>query len=410
MTDQRMAAVLVPALLLVLVLALPPAAIAAGGPADDASPWSLSDRCPAGFAPDAESRCRLISLYREYPSLQQRGMGGLKIGLPRVRDGFTPQQIDLGRLLFFDPLLSGNGAQSCASCHQPDKGFGDGLPRSVGAHGREVARSAPSLWNAGLQELYFWDGRATSLEEQMQGPLYDENEMANTPDRLLAALNANPVYPGLFRQAFPDRTADAIGLDQVYLALAAFECSLVSLNSRYDYYAHGVHEALTAQEIEGLNVFRSFVARCAECHTPPLFSNQQIAVLGTPEPDGRPLDPGRERVSGDASQRGGFKVPSLRNVALTAPYMHSGAFAELREAVAFYTGGRGHAVPPGEELSIHWHIWEPQLSDAELDRLVDFLGALTDQSYMPEIPRRLPSGLPLGLPPAHGDDPQEQES
>jgi cytochrome c peroxidase len=203
---------------------------------------------------------------------------------------------------------------------------------------------------------------------------------------------------------------DEISLGQIYLAIAAFESTLVSLNSRYDYYAHGVHEALSPGEIEGLNIFRSFVARCAECHTPPLFSNQQIAVLGTPEPDGRSLDPGREAVTGDASQRAGFKVPSLRNVALTAPYMHSGRYAELREAVAFYTGGRGHAVPEGENLSIHWHIWEPQLTDTELDRLVDFLGTLTDESYMPTIPQRLPSGLPLDVPAASQESLARQEN
>jgi cytochrome c peroxidase len=382
--------------LLLLCLALPPMVQSnAGETAKEQLDWMLSDICPAGFAPDEQNLCRLVSLYREYPSLQGRGMGGLKIGLPKVRDGFSPQQIDLGRYLFFDPLLSGNGQVSCATCHQPDKGFGDGLPRSIGAHGEEVPRSAPSLWNVGLQELYFWDGRAESLEQQMQGPLYDELEMANTPQNLLASLGANETYRNLFKQAFPRGELDEISLGQVYLALAAFEASLISLNSRYDYYAHGVHEALSPGEIEGLNIFRSFVARCAECHTPPLFSNQQIAVLGTPEPEGRPLDPGREAVTGDASQRAGFKVPSLRNVSLTAPYMHSGRYENLREAVAFYTGGRGHAVPEGENLSIHWHIWEPQLEDHELDRLVEFLGALTDESYMPATPQQLPSGLPL---------------
>ena len=211
--------------------------------------WTLDERCPAGFAPDADNRCRLVSLYREYPSLQGRGMGGLKIGLPKVRDGFTAQQIDLGRLLFFDPLLSGDGTVSCATCHQPDKGFGDGLPRSIGVDGSELNRSAPSLWNAGLQEIYFWDGRADSLEQQMQGPLYDAHEMAGSPGHLLTVLNENPVYPGLFRQAFPESPTGSVTLDQVYTAIAAFEASLVSLNSRYDYYAHGVHEALTPNEI-----------------------------------------------------------------------------------------------------------------------------------------------------------------
>src|SRR5690606_32677783 len=151
----------------------------------------------------------------------------------------------------------------------------------------------------------------------------------------------------------------------------------------YDQYAHGYDGALNKNEIEGLNVFRSFVARCAECHTPPLFTNQQFAVIGTPEPDNLPLDPGAEISFNDKSLRGAFKVPSLRNIAKTAPYMHSGRFKTLRETVQFYTDGRGHAVPEGEKLLIHWHIWEPHLTDYELDRLVDFLKTLTDESFSP---------------------------
>jgi cytochrome c peroxidase len=188
-------------------------------------------------------------------------------------------------------------------------------------------------------------------------------------------------------------SGDGIELEEIYLALAAFETSLISLNSRYDQYAHGYHQALNKDEIEGLNVFRSFVARCAECHTPPLFTNQQLAVLGTPEPDGKALDPGAQIPYNDVSLRGAFKIPSLRNVELTAPYMHSGRFKTLRETVEFYTKGRGHAVPEEENLYLHWHIWEPDLSDNELDRLVDFLKTLTDESFIPKRPIRLPSSL-----------------
>ena len=144
----------------------------------------------------------------------------------------------------------------------------------------------------------------------MQGPLYSPVEMGNTPTQLLTALNANPVYRALFEQAF-DRAP--IELDQIYTAITAFESSLVSLNSRYDLYAHGYHHALTDAEIIGLNVFRSFVARCAECHTPPLFTNQQLAVLGLADAPGELIDPGAQAITGDASQRGAFRVPSLRN-------------------------------------------------------------------------------------------------
>jgi cytochrome c peroxidase len=140
-------------------------------------------------------------------------------------------------------------------------------------------------------------------------------------------------------------------------------------------------------------VFRSFVARCAECHTPPLFTNQQVAVIGTPEPEGLPLDIGAEATFGAAQLRGGFKVPTLRNIARTAPYMHSGRFETLREAVAFYNGGRGHAVPEDVELQLHWHIWDPNLEDRELDLIVAFLKTLSDEAFMPRVPERVPSGL-----------------
>ena len=358
-----------------------------------AKEFVLSAVCPPSFELK-QDRCYLRSNYERYTSLESAGVGGLKTGLPKFRDGFNPREIDLGRYLFFDPILSADQRLSCASCHDPDKGLADGKPRSSGTKGAELPRNAPSLWNVGFLSRLFLDGRATSLEAQMLGPLYDPREMANSPKQLLASLNANATYRKLFADAYKDAST-SIRLDHIYRAIAAFESSLISLNSRYDLYAHGVADALNKNELEGLNVFRSFVARCAECHTPPLFTNQQIAVLGSPEPDGRTLDPGAGAITGDPSLRAGFKVPSLRNVALTAPYMHSGGFASLRETVGFYNKGRGHAMPKGEQLALHWHIWEPKLSAQEMDRLVDFLHTLTDESFKPQRPNALPSGLPL---------------
>lgn len=349
----------------------------------------LRQTCPPGFEL-LDGVCMQRNLYQMYASLQDKGVGGLKTALPEPRDGFTPQQIDLGRYLFFDPLLSADGTISCATCHDPDQGFADGRGRSIGILGEPVKRAAPSLWNVAYLKSLYWDGRAETLEEQMKGPLYAHDEMGNTPEQLVADLNANGIYRRLFAEAF-NRNNALIREQEIYTAIAAFQTSLISLNSRYDQYAHGYHEALTQREIEGMNIFRSFVARCAECHTPPLFTNQQMAVLGTPEPDGLPLDRGAEDVTGDRTHRAAFKVPSLRNVALTAPYMHSGRFATLRETVEFYTKGRGHAVPEGDTLFLHWHIWEPKLRPEELDLLVDFLHTLTDESFKPEVPRRLPS-------------------
>ena len=358
----------------------------------------LRDLCPPGFELSDGNRCELRTLYQNYESLQSAGVGGLKTGLPAVRDGFSPQQIDLGRYLFFDPVLSADGSLSCASCHHPDLGFSDGRPRSIGFNGIELSRAAPSLWNVAFLDAFFWDGRAASLEAQMQGPLYDPGEMGNNPAQLLADIGANETYRRLFREAYPGSEGPPT-LDMIYTAIAAFQSSLISLNSRYDQYAHGYHDALSDNEKAGMNLFRSFVARCAECHTPPLFTNQQIAVIGARDPEGVPFDAGAEAVSGNPGLRGGFKVPSLRNIAKTAPYMHSGSFATLREAAEFYTLGRGHALPEAEKdrMTVHWHIWEPQLTDDELDRLVDFLAALTDERFKPQIPQAVPSGLtPIG--------------
>lgn len=353
----------------------------------------LRDNCPPSFEKNAAGRCTLRTMYEFYDSVQGAGLGGTQTSLPPHRDGFTPQQIDLGRYLFFDPVLSGDGSVSCASCHHPDLGLSDSLPRSIGIGGQEVARAAPTLWNVAFLNSFFWDAHADTLEEQMLGPLFAPNEMGNTPEGLLATLNGIPAYQSLFQQAYPQREGEGISLDEIYQAIAAFENSLISLNSRYDRYAQGYHAALSQQEIEGLNVFRSFVARCAECHTPPLFTNQQVAVIGAPEPDGRPIDIGAEKTFAAPKLKAGFKVPTLRNIDRTAPYMHSGMFDNLHAIAEFYNGGRGHAVPQGVDLHLHWHISSPDLTDYELDRLVDFLGTLTDESLKPQIPERLPSGL-----------------
>ena len=366
-------------------------AMAASAAVRDHVQFQLATTCPASFELQ-DGGCVLRNRYRSYRSLRDAGVGGLKTGLPPLREGFTPEQIDLGRYLFFDPILSADGSVSCASCHDPSMGFADGRGRAVGINGQTLQRSAPSLWNVGFFSTLLWDGSKSSLEEQMQGPLYSPIEMGNTPAQLLTSLNGNTTYQALFAQAFGEAP---ITLDQIYTAITAFESSLISLNSRYDLYAHGYHSALDENEIAGLNVFRSFVARCAECHTPPLFTNQQLAVLGVADAPGEFIDPGAQAITGDASQRGAFRVPSLRNIARTAPYMHRGQKPSLEDAARFYTGGRGHEVPEDESLMIHWHIWEPRLTEAEITSLAAFMRTLTDEAFMPETPDVVPSGLPV---------------
>jgi cytochrome c peroxidase len=396
MSSKRRAQLFLGAFTALIGLTLHAAGAEAQSPSTAEAPsrdFILSTTCPASFERNNDGGCVLRNRYRDYASLRDAGVGGLKSGLPPLREGFTPEQIDLGRYLFFDPILSADGTVSCASCHDPALGFADGQAQATGIEGQTLKRSAPSLWNVGFLSTLLWDGSKSTLESQMQGPLYSPIEMGNTPAQLLATLNANTTYRLLFEQAFG---TTPIALEHIYTAITAFESSLVSLNSRYDLYAHGYHAALNEEEIAGLNVFRSFVARCAECHTPPLFTNQQLAVIGVADVPGEILDAGAGAITGDATQRGAFRVPSLRNVARTAPYMHRGQKATLADAAAFYTGGRGHEVPEGEALMIHWHIWEPRLTDKEISLLVTFLDTLTDEGFMPEIPTAVPSGLPIG--------------
>ena len=351
----------------------------------------LSEHCPPSFEKLDDGSCELRSLYEFYNS--PPGFGGLKTRLPEHQGAYTPQQIDLGRYLFFDPVLSGNKTQSCASCHQPEKGFSDGLARSVGAQGKELQRSAPSLWNVGFLKSLFWDGRTETLQEQASGPLFDEHEMNNSRKNLERTLNGIEPYRQMFAEAFPEATK--ITLAEISQALAAFQSSLISLNSRYDRYAHGDESALSAEEQVGHSVFRSFVTRCSQCHTPPLFTNQQLAVTGAPEIVGQEFDAGAEKVLGISQLRGAFKVPGLRNVDLTAPYMHSGALEDLQAVISFYNDERGHAVK-GEGLQLHWHLVNPDLSKAEESALIAFLLSLRDEINKPETPLLVPSGLAVG--------------
>jgi cytochrome c peroxidase len=349
--------------------------------------------------------CELRTLYQLYSSAP--GFGGLRVPLPPGRNDFPPKQIDLGRLLFFDPVLSADGSLSCAHCHHPDHAFSDGLGRSVGRGGHGwaqhrtggtvLSRGAPSLWNVGFLQHLFWDGRADSLEQQAEGPLFSADEMGTTPARLEQTLSANPVYLRLFADAFDTPGLKRVSSAMVQRSLAAFESCLVSIDSRYDRYAHGDENALTEQEKRGHNLFRSFTMRCSQCHTPPLFTTGELAVTGTPEPDGLPFDAGAGAVTPAPELRGAFRIPSLRNVALTAPYMHSGRYATLHDVVEFYNDKRGHAAPADEHLLIHWHIALPgkTLDASQVDDLVAFLVTLTDESHMPPIPTQVPSGLPV---------------
>ena len=309
----------------------------------------------------------------------------------------TPEKIALGKLLFFDPILSENNDMACATCHHPDLGFGDGQPLASGPDG-PLTRNAPTLWNVAYVQKLFWDGRMDSLESQVDFPLTHPNEMGVTDVAALEEeLRANPEYVALFDAAFGGG-AEAVSADNMARALAAFQRSLLSQNSQFDRYAAGNFDALTAQQRRGLALFRSGATRCFECHGAPTFASDTFRVVGVPSDD-----PGRAGIVPDG-QQGAFKVPTLRNIALTAPYMHNGSLATLEEVVDFYANGGGHAFGV-ENVDVFVNGFD--LSDQERADLVAFLYALTDEWSLPALPDSVPSGLPVVQ---HRDNPAREQA
>jgi parallel beta-helix repeat protein len=345
------------------------------------------------------------------------GSGGVRRPFPemklRANNPTTQEKIALGRLLYFDPVLSGDNTQSCATCHHPDLGFSDGRFFAMGKGGSGVGpertggavvkRGAPTIWNAAFNFRQFWDGRAEDLEEQAGFPITSDIEMNQDQDELVKELKALPEYVQLFDQAFGGSGGSAVTFDNVTNAIAAFERTIISNDSPFDRYAAGEATALTAAQRRGLTLFRSLKTRCFECHGFPTFANPDFKVIGvpdmppnlvnTPTPTEGP-DLGRAEIAGGEPYKRAFKVPTLRNVALTAPYMHNGRFQTLEEVLDFYASGGG--AGNGMNLpNLDDKIRRFKLTDQERKDLVAFLHALTDESSKPEIPERVPSGLPV---------------
>lgn len=312
---------------------------------------------------------------------------GLQASWPELPTVDEKQAV-LGKLLFYDPILSANDDRSCATCHNPDMGFSDGRALAEGAHGEDLRRNAPSLWEVAYATSLFWDGRAKSLEEQMLIPLTEENEMGADVDEMIAQLEAIPEYAQQFDAAF----SDGITADNVASAIAAFERTLISNDSPFDRFAAGDFNALTPAQRRGFDVFRSAQTRCFECHSWPTFSNNTFNVLGVPDTNADNPDLGQaEIVNGPDSTRA-FRVPTLRNVALSAPYMHNGVFQTLEEVVDFYAKGGGPAF--GVAVTPDEFIRGFTLTDQQTADLVSFLYALTDEpADLIAIPTAVPSGL-----------------
>src|SRR5579859_1494208 len=329
---------------------------------------------------------------------------GLPVVFPALsipsQNPITPDKQELGRLLFFDPILSATHQMACATCHQPDLGLSDGRTTGQSSDGQPLPRRVPGLYEVAYKASLFWDGRAQSLEAQVSqhdGPMLAANEMANTPDKVVADLKAIPAYTALFGKAFSGQ-ADPITFDNVSDALASFERGLVAHDSPYDRFAKGDFTALTPSQRRGLALFRSGATGCYSCHAAPTFSKGDFAVTGIPGPDDKlSADLGRGAITGKDSDAHAFAIPSLRNVALRAPYMHNGVFKTLEEVIAFYAkgGGKGLGLDvPNQSRFIHPF----DLSDQERQDLINFLYALTDESAKPAIPDSVPSGLSVVAP------------
>ncbi len=289
----------------------------------------------------------------------------------------TPARLDLGKMLFFDPRLSASHAISCASCHNPGLGGADAEPTSIGHRWQHGGRNAPTVFNAVFNIAQFWDGRAKDLEAQASGPMVNSVEMASPAAHITEQLNGIPGYEQLFAAAFPDDPVK-ITLAHVQQAIAVFEATLITPDAPFDRYLKGDAAALSPIQTEGLALFID--KGCAACHNGINVGGGSYAPFGVVAKPGEDLlpaaDTGRFMVTKTAGDEYVFRVPSLRNVALTAPYFHTGQVWDLRQAVA---------VMGSSQLGI-------ELNDHDIDRLTAFLVSLSGEPPKIVFPVLPPSG------------------
>jgi cytochrome c peroxidase len=294
----------------------------------------------------------------------------------------TAETVALGRWLYYDTTLSIDNTLSCASCHSPQSGFCDGRPVSTGVRGQRGTRNAPTVFNVAYYTTQFWDGRAASLELQAGGPMANPTEMGHTLQGVEEKLNANASYRADFKKAFG---SDVITIGMVEKSLASFERTIVSGNSPFDRYMYGgENNALTTSAKRGLEVFRNpKKGNCAVCHTIgesyALFTDNKFHNLGAGAKLGMTgevelTDLGRFKVTNVEADKGAFKTPSLRNIALTAPYMHDGSDKNLKEVIDFYIGA-GNSNPYRDK-EIHSLDF---LTGKERADLLAFLKSLTGE-------------------------------
>jgi cytochrome c peroxidase len=280
----------------------------------------------------------------------------------------------LGEMLFFDPILSEDSSISCASCHKPEFAFADTAVFSKGVHGRLGKRNAPSVMNQSSRETFFWDGRAASLEKQALGPIADVNEMNLPIADAIKRLNRNNKYKTLFLNIFKQKpNANNLGA-----ALAAYQNTLETANTPNDRWMNDEPNGMTEQQVRGRDIFR-VKAKCFECHFTPDFTGDEFRSIGMF--NGKQLnDSGRYLITRNPSDIGKMKVPGLRNVAITAPYMHNGQFKSLREVIDYYDNP--YAIMP-DGINRDSILATPLgLTEIEKQDLEAFLHALTDDRFV----------------------------
>lgn len=289
-----------------------------------------------------------------------------------------PEKIELGKKLFFDPRLSRSGFISCNSCHNLSMGGSDNLSTSIGHNWQEGPINSPTVLNSSMNVAQFWDGRAATLQEQAAGPISNPMEMASTHVLALDVLRSIPQYRQEFASIYGD---DKIDIDRVTDAIAAFEETLVTPNSRFDQWLKGDDEALTQAELDGYNTFKEI--GCTACHNGPAAGGTSFQRMGVVKPyvTDNPAE-GRIAVTGKDADRFSFKVPTLRNVELTYPYFHDGAHWKLEDAVDLMA-----RLQLGREL-------EKQ----DIDNMTAFLKTLTGDQPDFRIPQLPPSNNETPIP------------
>ncbi len=298
----------------------------------------------------------------------------------------TVEKVKLGKMLFYDTKLSKDGSIKCATCHLQEDGFSDMDQFSTGVGGLQGERQAMAIFNLAWHENgFFWDGRAELLRHQSILPIQDPVEMNETIANVVSKLGADTLYLSQFRRAFKDGAITSLNIS---LALEAFMMSIVSDNSKYDRYLAGL-ETLTPSEENGRVLFfaeyneffpATSGADCAHCHSGNNFENDQYMNNGL-DPDGQITDIGREKVTNDPADKGKFKVTSLRNIAVTGPYMHDGRFNTLEEVVDHYNNGIhvSASLDPALEATTSTGL---MLDATEKADLINFLKTLTDDTYL----------------------------